>query len=194
MAPADTLPPSVVCAVTGAPLPQAQALRFVVAPDGQLTPDLAGKLPGDGLFVAANPTAVAALAVQHGAGLAGDDGAGLVALVTDLLVRRASDRLGLARKAGQIVLGFGKVEAALAGGKADLLLAAKDGAVHGRKTLAAKARAADVPVVDLFTTAQLSVAMGRDNVIHAAVTERIWAEQVKFEAERLQAFLGVQGQ
>ena len=63
---------------------------------------------------------------------------------------RARNMLGLARAAGKIVLGFAKVDAALSGGRATMLVSACDGARDGRAKLARKAQAAGVPVMEFF--------------------------------------------
>ncbi|MGI9440040.1 MAG: DUF448 domain-containing protein [Parvibaculales bacterium] len=176
------------CVVSGAALPMAQMMRFVVSPQGVLTPDLEHKLSGTTFWVQARYDMVAALSCKMEAGkmeagqIVPDD---LAALVQRRLEEKCLSRLALARKAGQIVLGSTKVAAALAANKVGLLLAAQDGAAGGRKKLAAQARRQNVPLVALFTSAQLSMVLGRDNVIHAAVTSKKWVPQLVFEAKSI---------
>ena len=173
------------CVVSGAALPKAEMMRFVVSPQGVLTPDLEHKLSGTTFWVQARYDMVAALSGKAGdkAGqIVPDD---LAALVQRRLEEKCLSRLALARKAGQIVLGSTKVAAALAANKVGLLLAAQDGAAGGRKKLAAQARRQNVPLVALFTRAQLSMVLGRDNVIHAAVTSKKWVPQLVFEAKSI---------
>ena len=193
------------CVVSGAALPKAEMMRFVVSPQGVLTPDLEHKLSGTTFWVQARYDMVAALSYKVGACKigackveAGKMEAGkmadktcqivpdnLAALVQRRLEEKCLSRLALARKAGQIVLGSTKVAAALAANKVGLLLAAQDGAAGGRKKLAAQARRQNVPLVALFTRAQLSMVLGRDNVIHAAVTSKKWVPQLVFEAKSI---------
>ena len=188
------------CVVSGAALPKAEMMRFVVSPQGVLTPDLEHKLSGTTFWVQARYDMVAALSCKIGAYKIGAgkmeagkmaDKAGqivpddLAALVQRRLEEKCLSRLALARKAGQIVLGSTKVAAALAANKVGLLLAAQDGAAGGRKKLAAQARRQNVPLVALFTRAQLSMVLGRDNVIHAAVTSKKWVPQLIFEAKSI---------
>ena len=183
------------CVVSGAALPKAEMMRFVVSPQGVLTPDLEHKLSGATFWVQARYDMVAALSYKIGACKVGAgkmaDKAGqivpdnLAALVQRRLEEKCLSRLALARKAGQIVLGSTKVAVALAANKVGLLLAAQDGAAGGRKKLAAQARRQNVPLVALFTSAQLSMVLGRDNVIHAAVTSKKWVPQLVFEAKSI---------
>lgn len=166
------------CHITGRQADATEMLRFVAAPDGRLTLDLAGKLPDGGapVYVLARRAVVEALHV------------GLADRVAGLMRRQVLAQLGLARKAGQLVLGFTKTEAALAKGQVALLLAAHDGAVHGRKALAAKAKAGGVPLSTVFSADELGMALGRDNVIHAGLTDAAWAARIADETLRLVAY------
>lgn len=158
-------------------------LRFVRAPDGVLTPDLAAKLPGDALWVMCHHSIVARLE-------AGETTPENLADLTDGLLRaRLRNALGLANKAGHMLAGFTKVDAALARDELGVLLAAMDGAADGRNKLARKARAHNVPIVDILTADELGMALGRTNVIHAGATKAGWATQILQEATRLSAFL-----
>ena len=157
-------------------------LRFVRAPDGVLTPDLAGKLPGEALYVNCRCELVAALA-------AAEKRSDLVAMVDALLHARLRGALGLAKKAGGIITGFAKVEAGLSRGEVTVLVAASDGAADGRQKLAHKARRDAVPIVDILTSEELGMALGRTNVIHAGATNAGWATHILLEGERLTAYL-----
>jgi len=157
-------------------------LRFVRAPDGVLTPDLAGKLPGDALWVLCREGRVQALAEK-------EDRPDLAVLVAQLLRARMRNTLGLARKSGDVVTGFSKVEAALLRGELTVLLAAADGAADGRQKLAHKARRDGVPIVDILTSDELGMAFGLPNVIHAGATNAGWATHILKEGARLTAYL-----
>ena len=95
----------------------------------------------------------------------------------NLLVRSAVEALAMAAKAGQVVSGFAKVEEALGGGQATALIHASDGAADGIRKLDAKVRqrggnhgeSPPFPVVTALTSAELDLALGRANVIHAAL-------------------------
>ena len=171
------------CAVSDAELPEAQMLRFVISPQGVLTPDLEQRLSGTTFWVQARYDMVAALADKVDNKIGQNAPQDLAKRVARRLEEKYLSRLSLARKAGQIVLGSTKVAAALAANKVGLLLAAQDGAAGGRKKLAAQARRQNVPLIALFTAAQLSMALGRDNVIHVGVAGKKWVPQLIFEAK-----------
>lgn len=165
-------------------------LRFVVAPDGRLVPDMAGRLPGRGLWLTARRDIVAAAVTKRLFTRAArqpviveDD---LADRVEALLMQRCRDHIGLARRAGQAVMGFAKVQAALTAGKAAVLLAASDGAADGRGKLAALAPA--LPVVDCLTGIELAAAFGREHAVHAALAPGRLAEALLTDAARLEGF------
>ena len=135
-----------LCRVTGEPADPADMLRFVVSPDGVLTPDLAEKLPGDGIWVINRHAVVAQLEEQADWQVP----EGLADRVGVLLEQRVLSLLGLARKAGRIVLGFTKVDAALKNRRVAMLLAASDGAENGRKQIAARSDARHLVVLEAF--------------------------------------------
>src|SRR5262249_53143917 len=101
--------------------------------------------------------------------------ADLAQLVEGLIERSALDALSIARKAGRVVAGFARVEGALAAEPVVALVHAADAATEGARRIFAAARrelgeAADrLVVVEAFTSAQLDLALGRPNVVHAAL-------------------------
>jgi len=132
--------------VSGEVRPRERLIRFAAGPDGEVTPDLAGRLPGRGLWVAADRASVEA-AARKGlfsraakARLKADPA--LADLVERLLLRRLLDGLGLARRAGELVFGFEKVLSAVSGGRAAWLVEALDGSPDGRRKVLAAARKA----------------------------------------------------
>jgi predicted RNA-binding protein YlxR (DUF448 family) len=165
-------------------------IRFIVGPDDRVVPDLKGDLPGRGMWVRAEreaiQQAVAKGRFSRGARRNVNAPEGLADQVERLLSRRCLDLLGLAKKAGALVHGFDRVAAALEGKKAHLLLAARDGAVDGRAKLERKA--GQVPVVALFDRAELSLALGAENVVHAALTDARLARRFLEESGRLKGF------
>ena len=168
------------CVVTRAVKPVDELIRFVVAPDGAVTPDLKRRLPGRGVWVTASRAAVDDAVRRNGfsrgfkrevraaADLSGE--------VERQLERAALDALSIAHKAGRVAAGFARTESELAGGPVVARLQAADASPDGvRKIAAAAARrqtgtnAGPIPVVAAFTTAQLDLALGRSNVVHAAL-------------------------
>jgi uncharacterized protein len=164
------------CAVNRSLRPVADLIRFVVSPDGAVLADLKRKLPGRGLWVTARRSAVReavrrqtfARGFRREVAVAPD----LAEHVDSLLTRAALDALAIAAKASRVVSGFVAVSAALTQGKAVALLHAREAAPDGvRKLAAAGARRPEgaPAVVSLFTSPQLDLALGRSNVIHAAL-------------------------
>ena len=167
------------CAVTREVKPVAELIRFVVAPDRSILADVKHKLPGRGLWVTATREALAEAVRRKvfARGFKTDvrPAPNLVATTELLLERAALDALAIAAKAGQVVAGFSKVDAALGRDKIVGLIHARDAAADGiRKIDAAMRRqfgddANQVAVIDAFTSAQLDLALGRSNVVHAAL-------------------------
>jgi predicted RNA-binding protein YlxR (DUF448 family) len=170
-------------------------LRFVVAPDGDLVPDVDGGLPGRGLWLSADRdmlnTACAGNLFAKAARTRVRVPADLADRVEGLLLRRCLDLIGLARRAGQAVAGFEKVRARLSAGRAGVLLAAVDGAAGGRARV--RARAPNVPVLEVFEAVELGAAMGRERAVHVVVGPGGLAESLLRQAARLEAFRGRQG-
>jgi predicted RNA-binding protein YlxR (DUF448 family) len=167
-----------LCIVTREVKPVSEMIRFVIGPDQHVVPDLRRRLPGRGVWVTATRAAVAQAVKRraYARGFKADVGVtpGLADEVERLLERSALDALSMVRKAGRAALGFAQVERALASEPVVALLHAADAGREGvRKLAAARSRlgekAEDVPVMDRFTAAQLDLAFGRPNVVHAAL-------------------------
>ena len=178
------------CIVSGESAPQAGLVRFVVGPGDVIVPDLKGKLPGRGLWVSARrdvvETACARNAFSRAARQKVSVPEGLPALIETQLESGCLALLGLARKAGEIVAGFEKVKGWLQARTATVLVTAADAAEDGRRKL--RGLAAGLPDVDLFTSDQLSLALGRGNVIHAALRDGGLARRFLAEASLLEGY------
>ncbi|MBS0412541.1 MAG: RNA-binding protein [Proteobacteria bacterium] len=180
--------------VTGEVMDEDRLIRFVAGPDGTVVPDLARKLPGRGLWVAADRASVETAArkglFSRAAKARLAAAPNLADQVADLLQRRLLAGLGLARKSGDLVMGFEKVAAALRGGKVAVLVEALDGAADGRgKMLGVAARAQPPPIViGLFTTGELGLALGGENVVHSACLAGRTSDRWTFDARRLSGF------
>ncbi|MGB8397617.1 RNA-binding protein [Bradyrhizobium sp.] len=170
-----------MCAVTREVRPIDELIRFVVSPQGEVIPDLKRKLPGRGLWVSASRRTVAEAVRRHhfSRGFKRDVRVA-PALASDteaLLVRSATEALAMAAKAGQVVSGFSKVEDALSQRGAEALIHAADGSADGIRKLDAIVRqrggnngeSPEIPIVNVLTSAELDLALGRSNVIHAAL-------------------------
>ena len=175
------------CIVTREVLPKESLVRFVVGPAADAVPDVAGKLPGRGLWVKAERAVLASAVAKNLFAKAARQSVTVPADLVDrtvvLLSRRCLDLIGLARRAGQAVCGFEKVRDALRNGRVGLLLAAADGAADGRGKL--EALAGELPILAQFTVAELSAALGRENVVHAALAPGRLAERLIVDSARL---------
>lgn len=164
-----------LCVATRAVRPVEDMLRLVAAPDGKVVPDIERKLPGRGVWITATRDAVERAlrerAIQRAFRGDAEVDAELPALIGRLLERSALEGLSLANKSGQVVTGAGKVEAALNAGDVALLIHASDARPDGARKLDALARAAGerLPVLRAFRGEQLDLALGRPNVVHAAL-------------------------
>jgi predicted RNA-binding protein YlxR (DUF448 family) len=168
-----------LCAVTREVKPVDELLRFVATPDGSAVPDLKRNLPGRGLWITATRDMLAEAVKRQSfaKGFKRDirAGAELIAQTDALLERSALDALAIAGKAGQVVAGFTKVEAALGRSRILAILHAREAAEDGvRKLNAALHRrfaeeAGAIATISDFTSQQLDLALGRANVVHAAL-------------------------
>ena len=183
------------CIVTREILPESRLIRFVVGPENEVVPDLAAKLPGRGIWVSANRAALErALAKNLFSKAARSNVRGpadLTAHVEALLVSRIQEHLGLARRSGVLILGFDGVSRALESRrKPAVLIEARDGAEDGRRKVLAAARAQGLtcPVIEVLSAAELSMALGRETVIHGALFPGPLADRLVLDAERLEGF------
>jgi predicted RNA-binding protein YlxR (DUF448 family) len=186
------------CALTRAERAPDDLLRFVADPEGRLVPDLSRRLPGRGVWVTADKASVAA-AVEAKAFAKSLKRTVVVApdlpqTVEALFVRRVLEALSLANKAGLVTTGFEKVEALLEKGRAAALVQGADAAANGKRKLDRKFAAiqrdsgkAD-PIVDWLTIEQLGLAIGRPNVVHAALKQGGATQRFLREAERLRRY------
>jgi uncharacterized protein len=184
------------CAATGAVRPVDDMIRFVVAPDGTVVPDLKRRLPGRGIWITATrPALRSALARKAFARSFKRDvrvAPDFVESTEKLLERAALDALAMARKAGKTAIGSSKADAALTRDRVVALIHAADAAADGVRKLNAALRqrpdAENIDVIGTFTSAQLDLALGRSNVIHAALLAGPESETVLARAARLERF------
>lgn len=174
------------CIATGEVRPVAGLIRFVVAPDGGIAPDLAGKLPGHGIWVAADRAALDKAASKGLFSRAARQPVqvpdGLSALVENLLTRRVVDLISLARKGGHAVSGYEKVKDWLAKDEALVLIQASDGSERGKSKLSTPYGGS---FIGWLTADELGQAFARQTTIHAALRAGGLARRVVEEAARL---------
>jgi predicted RNA-binding protein YlxR (DUF448 family) len=183
------------CALSRKARPAAELIRFVVAPDGAVVPDVKRKLPGRGLWVSAEHAAVAEAVKRQvfarGFRRAVTVPADLADMTEGLLVSAALDALAVAGKASTVVAGFAKVEAAINSGDIVALIEAADGADDGKRKMRGISRRQtqqserEIPIIAAFSIAQLDLALGRLNVVHAALLAGPVSDTFLARSERL---------
>jgi uncharacterized protein len=168
------------CIVTRAAQDRTRLIRFVAAPDGAVTPDLKAVLPGRGCWVTASRETLQlaikrklfARALKAEVVVPPD----LPEMVERLLERNALGVLGLLRKSGHVFTGAAKVEDLVRNGRAAFTVHATDGAPDGIRKIDQARRACvamdgpDISAFRLFASAELSLALGGENVIHVAAS------------------------
>ena len=191
--------PERTCIVTRTVRPAAELIRFVLGPDGTVVPDLRRRLPGRGAWVTAKRAAVDT-AVQrrlfNRAFKAAEAKASpaLGAEIEAALRLDLRQALALANKAGAVVTGFAKVEAALAEKPIAALIHAQDAGADGRRKLTGALRKSSrdaisaPPVVDDLSGDELDLALGRSHVIHAALVAGAGSEGFLARWRRLRAY------
>jgi predicted RNA-binding protein YlxR (DUF448 family) len=180
-----------MCIVSREVKDEAELIRFVRAPSGEAVPDLARKLPGRGVWVALNRDRVAEAVKKHlfSKGFSAETRAAaeLPATVETLLRKAALAYFSLAKKAGEAVAGFDKVEDMLAKGRVRVLVHAAEAAMDGCRKLDRMA-GPEVAKIGLFHVDELDLAFGRSNVIHAAVTRGGLAEKLLAAVRRIEIY------
>ncbi len=186
------------CAVTRQELPPEELIRFVVDPSGEIVPDPTRKLPGRGVWLkcerpvveAAVKTNAFAKSLKRQVSVPED----LPERIEILFLGRILNALSLANKAGLVSTGAEKVEKLLDSGRAAALLHGAEGTAEGRRKLDAKFSAIQrdkgrsATIVDWLTIEQLSLAMGRSNVVHAGLIQGGATARLLSEAERLKRY------
>nr|WP_325053187.1 DUF448 domain-containing protein [Erythrobacter insulae] len=185
------------CILCGETLPRTDLVRLAISPEGQVLPDPGAKAPGRGAWIAPDRAALeAAMADGHlkralmrsfKGGPAKDDGGRISLSYSDelpqqiemALTRHFTDRLGLELRAGNIVMGSSRIEEQARQARLGLLLHASDSSADGRKKLdqawrvgaeiEGSGQRGRVLPLDRDT---LSVALGRENVVHLGVSGR----------------------
>jgi len=185
------------CIVTGVKDAPEAMLRFALSPDGAVVPDIRRKLPGRGVWTRLSFEAVRRAAKKDAFSRAfrakAQASSELADAVDALLEQDALQSLAMANKAGLVVAGAVKVDLAIEAGKAAGLVHATDGAPNGAakrvKAFAAKpGETGTISVVNLFSSSQLGLALGKANVIHAALNSGAATNAFLARAERLRRY------
>jgi hypothetical protein len=175
-------------------------LRFALSPDGSVVPDIRRELPGRGVWTRLSFDTVRRAATKQAFSRAfrakAEASASLAETVGALLERDALQSLSIANKAGLVVAGAFKVDSAIEAGGVVALIQASDGAADGaaKRFHALRAKfgpeANAIVRVDLFQSGQLDLALGRANVIHAALKQGAASSAFLARADRLRRYRG----
>ncbi|MGH1354174.1 MAG: RNA-binding protein [Thalassovita sp.] len=183
------------CIATGEVQPKHGLIRFVVGPDAQVVPDLAEKLPGRGIWVSADRTALETAVTKklfsRSAKQPVQASADLIQQTEDLLTRRIIDLISLARKGGRAVAGFEKVKDWLVKEEAQVLIQASDGSGRGKSKLSTPHYGS---FIGWLTADELGQAFGRQTVIHVALGAGGLTRRVVDEAARLKGLRASDGE
>lgn len=174
------------CIATGEVRPKARLVRFVAGPDARIVPDIAGKLPGRGIWVAAERAALEKAVAKNLFARAASQPVTvsdeMVAMVERQLADRVVSLISLARKGGRAVTGYEKVKDWLASGAARVLIQAVDGSERGKSKLSTPYGG---DYIGWLSSEELGRAFGRQTAIHAALGDGGLAQRVVEEAARL---------
>jgi predicted RNA-binding protein YlxR (DUF448 family) len=178
--------PERTCIVSRAARPPHELIRFVIGPDREVVPDLKHRLPGRGVWVSAEARAVGEAVRKRlfGRAFKAEVRAApdLAERIDQALRQDLRQALSLANKAGNVVNGFTKVEAAIGETHIAALLHAAEAAEDGRRKLQQALRKrygdaiSDIPVIAEFAGDELDLALGRSHVIHAGLVAGVGSD------------------
>lgn len=188
------------CVALNAVRDPVRMVRFVKSPDNIVVPDIAGKLPGRGVWVSADRDLLTK-ALKTGAFARGfkskvkvpED---LIDQVESALRRAVLALISMTKKSGQVAVGYDQSVGMAREGVLGLRLEAVNGSSDGRSKIRTLSRAVarelelgDPAVIGCFTKAELGMAMGRDKLVHAGVKRGKLCKRLRVEAERLEGFV-----
>ncbi|MEM8802130.1 MAG: RNA-binding protein, partial [Pseudomonadota bacterium] len=183
----DRSDPERRCIATGEVQPKRGLIRFGVSPDGKVVPDILEKLPGRGIWVAAERVALEKAVSKGLFSRAARQTVNVPeTLVNDVeahLTRRLTDGISMARKAGKAVAGFEKVKDWLGREEARILFQATDGSERGKSKLHPPGGKGSF--FEVLTASELGLSFGRERVIHAALGFGGLTERIREDAIRL---------
>lgn len=183
------------CIVSGEVGPKAGLIRFVAGPDGQVVPDVLGRLPGRGFWVTSTREALDRAAAKglfsRAARTKVTTPAELADLIEGMLARRVVELISLTRKAGLAVTGYEKVKDWLVNGTATVLIQASDGSERGKSKLRPPEKTG--LFIGCLTAQEIGLAFGREHAIHGALAAGGLSDRVVEEAARLAGLRGGAG-
>ena len=180
------------CIVSGESQPKAGLIRFVVGPDNSVVPDVVGRLPGRGFYVAADRAAIDKAAAKGLFSRAARQPVkapdGLSDMIEAQLLRRVVELMSMSRKASGAVTGYEKVKDWLMKDRAAVLIQASDGSERGKTKL--RPPGGSDTLISCLSAGELGLAFGRERAIHAALAAGGLTTRVVEEAARLAGLRG----
>ena len=199
--PLDAHVPERTCILSRRTASREELIRLALGPDGQVAPDVRARAPGRGAWIGVGRKALDeanAKGKLKGA-LARAFKTTDMAIPADLgerietaLRAQALDRLGLEARGGTLINGAERIEQAARAGKVHLLIHASDAGEDGNRSLDQAWRVGGGPAKGLvfpLPRTILSMALGRENVVHVALTDAAAARRVTHAISRWQAFI-----
>jgi len=202
----DSHVPERTCILTRRKGTKDEFIRLALSPEGEVAPDARARAPGRGAWIgvaraeldAANAKGKLKGALQRAFKTSDVTVPADLGERTERALRQATlDRLGMEARSGNLINGAEKIEAAARAGKVHLLVHAGDAGDDGRRKLDQALRVGgragnDRPAGVIFPEGRtiLSLALGRENVVHAALTDPAAASRVSHALERWRAFTG----
>jgi hypothetical protein len=181
------------CAVTREVKANDELIRFVAGDDGQIFPDVSARAPGRGVWISANidvlQNAIKSNVFSRSLKRPTKADSNLLELTISQLQQKCLSMIGLAKRSGQLVLGFDNVADALRKKPAAFLIEASDGADDGRfKVVSLTRKWKNVQIIGCFSNQDLGSVLGRDNVIHALIPNGGFADAWRQEINKLGGF------
>jgi len=177
-------------------------IRLALGPDGSVAPDVRARAPGRGAWIgitraeldAANAKGKLKAALQRAFRSSDVKVPADLGERTEAALRKAVlDRLGMEARSGNLITGADRIENAARAGKVHLVIHAEDAGDDGRKRLDQSWRVGGGgPQGVIFPEGRtiLSLALGRENVVHIALTDPAAASRVRHALARWRAFTG----
>jgi uncharacterized protein len=200
--------PERTCVLSRRTSPREELIRLALGPDGEVAPDVRARAPGRGAWIGVSRTeldeanakgrlrgALKRAFKADGVSVPADLGE----RIEKALCQATLDRLGMEARSGNLINGSDRVENAARSGKVHLLIHAADAGEDGRKRLDQAWRVGSDPETAVHSVGQgllfpeertiLSLALGRENVVHIALTDRAAAARVLHALSRWRAFI-----
>ncbi len=184
------------CAQTRESLQQNELIRFVADESGNIFPDISARAPGRGVWVKAQAQVLEAAiknnAFSRSLKRVAKPNSQLIDETIKALKSKILGLIGLSRRAGVLITGFDKVEDAIKKAPPAFIIEAFDGSADGRgKIIGLSKKWKDVPIIGIFSTAELEAAIGRENIIHAILVKGQFSQNFAMELRRLEGFIPI---